>query len=478
VLLNRKGDATAVGGLFFLVMSLMIISLMMFSFWTHYDLSVKLLRKIEEARPEDAVISLEYTYLDTKDASVVNYTVTIGTVVDSGVNPLQTRGDGDTLVIESRQALDIEVAKVSVTRTTNFIRNGEFDEGFNYWTTDTIPPSPPGVTGNWTIATYNDGDKAARRITEMTGPAGGPGKKTQTATLSQQFSVEAEVTEATLSFNYLMNLTIVSGEQKEMTYNLKVKILRDGKIVFSDTIEYDDDEEPEWETATYDVTSAFTKSGDYTLIFEIEMRVIPAKGTEKYDVIFDTWIDKVELLITYIEEVQRGAELLPAYDAEIYFNVTVPNSYNITSKLLLWSNVSVLCRTYEWNSADNAWILKSCVYSTGNSWFNITLYGSRIRVYVSSPWAFKLELDYIEVHAYVLNTSGLYVTLKNTGSPDIRLIAVWVNETRYPNSGVWDLWVLSGEERKVSISHSLESGKHYTVKVITSKEAYTKSFDT
>ncbi|RLE80631.1 MAG: hypothetical protein DRJ36_02040, partial [Thermoprotei archaeon] len=216
----------------------------------------------------------------------------------------------------------------------------------------------------------------------------------------------------------------------------------------------------------------------YTLIFEIEMRVIPAKGTEKYDVIFDTWIDKVELLITHIEEVQRGAELLPAYDAEIYFNVTVPNSYNITSKLLLWSNVSVLCRTYEWNSADNAWILKSCVYSTGNSWFNITLYGSRIRVYISSPWAFKLELDYIEVHAYVLNTSGLYVTLKNTGSPDIRLIAVWVNETRYPNSGVWDLWVLSGEERKVSISHSLESGKHYTVKVITSKEAYTKSFDT
>ena len=79
----------------------------------------------------------------------------------------------------------------------------------------------------------------------------------------------------------------------------------------------------------------------------------------------------------------------------------------------------------------------------------------------------------------MLNDGEIYLYVKNVGAGEAVVEAVWVNETRNPESGLMDYWITQGEEVSIPVSLSeLVYGRRYVVKVVTSKHVYALSFDT
>ncbi|RLE66950.1 MAG: hypothetical protein DRJ47_01250 [Thermoprotei archaeon] len=473
--LNRRADATAVGGVFFLAMSLLVISLILYSLSTQYDLTISMLEKIEENKPEEIEVTPIYTYMVTKNASIVSYSVTIGSIVDGGSNPLLNASDNDVISIDAVKLVDLDLEYIRVPSSTLLLQDSEFNHDFEYWETQ-ISPSD---SGEWSILTYNGGDNASHVIMRSVREKG-HGTNSISGYIQQNFTLQSveNMESMTISLRYNASLQGSLGGRGEVKQAyLKVQVYRDGKKVGDETVFNLRHQEPGvvtgWNSWSEDITEYFNKAGDYTLRLFVKLEV---KG--QHNVTFEVWIDKVELNFTYYEERPPPSEI-QAYFTEVYFNITgLENVYNISSRLLAYTNTSILCNIYTRNSSSENWVLKEIEYINEASWFNLSFPGQMIRLLFSSSTPFNVKLDYMEVRAWVLNTSGLYVKVYNKGAPDVRVISVWVNNTRTPSEGVWNRWMLSTETALLPVSYPLEKDKSYVIRVVTSRDVYTSTFRT
>jgi len=435
-----------------------MLALLNYAFYAYYSRAIELGREVEEATPEELEIRVDYAHWEDASASL---NVTRGRVLPSPPDSLSER-DGLSLVVESEIAASITVTQAIPGETVELIHNGDFNESFSYWTV-----SPP---AEWTIDEYLPGEYAALHRSS---------RRSLTARISQVVSLDSQPESVRISFSYRVYVEVRPWWWLRPIWSYKLALYVNDTLVKnivnipSRRTSYDSG----WRsTGSIDLGQYLTSPGNYL----IELR-ITAWWWGLGRVAFNTWIDKVSSRASYgyvIEEV----EIPLAYDVEILVRFEDEEAYDSFAKLLCSSNASASCRSYYWNSSEGAWSLYGEFYynlSDEVEWFNVTMRGPLARLYFRSDEPFELRLDYLEARALVLNDGEIYLYVKNVGAGEAVVEAVWVNETRNPESGLMDYWITQGEEVSIPVSLSeLVYGRRYVVKVVTSKHVYALSFDT
>lgn len=120
----RLGQATAVGGVFFLVISVIMLALLNYAFYAYYSRAIELVRQVDELGYELLEIGLCYKYWSEIEGDVE---VASGRVVREDSGALQELGDGRIISVVSRAVLNVSPV------LTNLISNGEFEQGFSDW---------------------------------------------------------------------------------------------------------------------------------------------------------------------------------------------------------------------------------------------------------------------------------------------------------------------------------------------------------
>ena len=446
---TRRGTSSAVGGVFLLLAFIVLASFMIFTIRKYGELSASLIQILREhSRPEELSLRVVYTYTENPSASeVLEYSVVLGSYEEYGSKPLDEAGDGSYVEITSQRTLNVTSSAAS---QEELIENGEFTGTLDPW-------EVVNGKGSWSSSPYNSDWGALYSVS--LGRA-----ESDYALIRQEFSVSDSPKSITLSFRYNLTAQGFVGE-----YKLTLKILDAGdNVVYSKSYKWNTTIDGNWRSESIDLTS-YLSTGNYTIVFEVSMSATIGWGADFY-----TWIDKVSILATYET---ASAEALPVYEAAVVFSISSEGT-NTSMRLYMYTNTSVSLRVYKWLSDDNVWILTNAYLSEGSGWLWIDLESEKSRLYMYSGSAFKVLLDYANISTELLNKSGFYVILENTGSSISRIVSIWVNETRYPDTGVMNIYLLPTEETRISIGHELDYNKTYQVTVVTNEIKVVKIFNT
>jgi len=437
------GTSTVIGGVFLLIAFIIMASFMILIVRRYGELTTSLMQTLrEDTRTSELSLKIIYTYEEKPSASkVMKYEVDIGESKEVGTRPLDYKEDGRYIEIISQHTLDI----TSLTsKEEELIENGEFTKTLEPWKVES-------GKGRWSSSPY-DNDWGALYTVSLKGY--------DRASIRQSFSINEKFEKVILSFKYNLDSIGVS-----LQHELSLRILdRQGKVVYEDSYPTTGGK---WKPELINLTP-YLELGEYTIIFEVYMR-----GIAK----FYTWLDKVSIIISYKEGAPSlSAETLPVYEAMMQFSIS-SDGINSSTRLFMYTNTSVVLWVYEWLADDNLW-KRTSYLSRGGEWFWLEFRGRDFKLYMHSSNPFKVIIDYADISIEMLNKTGFYILIKNTGSSVSRLVSIWVNETRYPDSGTMDVYVLPTEELQISISYELDFDRNYLITVVTDEIKVVKKFDT
>ena len=441
------GTSTAIGGVFLLIAFIIMASFMILIMRRYGELTTSLMQTLREnARTSELSLKIIYTYEEKPSASkVMKYEVEVGESKEVGAQPLDYKEDGRYIEIIPQHTLDI----TSLTsREEELIENGEFTKTLDPWKVES-------GKGNWSSSPY-DNDWGALYTVRL-----GQGESDE-ASISQSFSISKEFEKVTLSFKYNLRNT------GNGIHTLLLEILdRRGRIVYRNSYSTTGGE---WEPELIDLTP-YLKPDNYTIVFKVNMLAGQGRAS------FYTWLDKVSIIVSYKGEAPSlSAETLPVYEAMVYFSIS-SDGINSSTRLFMYTNTSVVLWVYEWLADDNLW-KRTSYLSRGDEWFWLEFRGKDFKLYMHSSNPFKVIIDYADISIEMLNKTGFYILIKNTGSSVSRLVSIWVNETRYPDSGTMDVYILPTEELQISISYELDFDRNYLITVVTDEIKVVKKFDT
>lgn len=440
------GTSTAIGGVFLLIAFIIMASFMILIVRRYGELTTSLMQTLrEDTRTSELSLKIIYTYEEKPSASkVMKYEVDIGESEEVGTRPLDYKEDGRYIEIIPQHTLDI----TSLTsKEEELIENGEFTKTLEPWKVES-------GKGRWSSSPY-DNDWGALYTVYLR--RGGSDR----ASISQSFSISKEFEKVTLSFKYNLRNT------GNGIHTLLLEILdRRGRVVYKNSYSTTGGK---WKSELIDLTP-YLKPDKYTIVFEVYM-------FSWWRARFYTWLDKVSIIVSYKGEAPSlSAETLPAYEAMIQFSIS-SDGINSSTRLFMYTNTSVVLWVYEWLADDNLW-KRTSYLSRGGEWFWLEFRGRDFKLYMHSSNPFKVIIDYADISIEMLNKTGFYILLKNTGSSVSRLVSIWVNETRYPDSGTMNVYILPTEELQISISYELDFDRNYLITVVVDEIKVVKKFDT
>ena len=448
---NRKGQATAIGGVFFVLLMVTLIGLFLYQLDYQHRFIAQSIQAIEEQRKaytENLRIDQNYTILKSYSAfEVSSETYIINGTLVSGTNSSLNDIGGDYIVVDSGAILNITIPGGVITVEKNVIKNGEFNDGLLYWTAEN------GRRGVWTIGTYTNEtggtDYAAVYSAWL------PRRSSDRATIYQEFTAENDAT-ATLSFRYgLTGFPFLPNGY----IDVYIDRTRIGRYYLSSG----------W--TPVEVTDLSITSGTHTLKFYLVI-INPSRWVP---LICDVWIDKVSLVLRYTTE-EAGYKVL-VYGFKVELQLYLPEHYNSTCKLLTQTNRSLVLEMYVFDEDNNVWRLEDKFLTVTGEWFNLTFDSSKIRLYSESQQPFRIIFDYLYIETTELNPDGFTLIIENAGSSNTEIIACWLkNETmnamRYEVRRV----LLPGEILEIDIPLRLSRGSLYEVRVVTRNNVFKYQF--
>jgi len=405
---------------------------------------------------ENLNISVSYTEFFYPNASdVCDFEVTLGELVSGDVDALDERGEGELIVVESEETFDVSGL---VSKEVDVIEDSDFNIAYAQgW--QASPWTPINGTAEWEVEDYEVlGVDVGAKYGLWT-------KKSDSASLEQEFEISQDFQRATLNYSYYL-FVIRPGHVKK--FELLVYI---DDVLISNHTDYSTVSLilSEMKTNYVDVTD-YVSVGSHTLKFIVNME---ATGKKAY---FEVWIDKVTLKTTHT--LGGGLGLL---SNEAEFEITLDedamgNPISFDAYLLSRVNTSALVYVFEYDEGSNVWLMDYQFYATADEWFNITFDSSRVKVHLLSQSNLRVELDYLYINASVIDDDGIVVKVENSGLSDVKVVAVWLINSTIAERKAVDQYVLKNEELEIDIPIAVKRGVEYEVRVVTSYDVYVKKF--
>jgi len=455
---NRKGQATAVGGVFFVLLMVTLIGLFLYQLDYEHRYVVQSLEAIEKRKKiynEDLAISEKYTITRSYSASDVSAEVIVinGTLVSGSNSSLIDKGN-NFIIIDSVAVVNLTVPGGSTVVTDEFVRNGEFNEGFKYWNLKN------GVLGRWIIDVYPSNNNASVYYIRSL-----PSKMEDKARLSQDISVDVSPLYAELSFKYRITWDWPWWFSPKGFIEVWLLNQTSSTRIFGPR-----ELSSSWTSPT--ISDLKISRGKYTLEFRVYVR-----NPSRWFLIRNCkiWIDKVSLVIRYQEDLEGYSSVI--YGIKTELNLNLPECYNFSYKLLTKTSRSLIFEVYTFDFKNNIWKLESKFITPSDDWFNLTLSSPRIIIYSESQYSFEISFDYLYVETVELNPSEFILYIKNTGNVEADIVACWVkNETMKAIRYEIKQTLLPGDILEVDIPITLTRGSTYKIRVITRNQVFRFNF--
>lgn len=440
----KKGQASVVGGIFAIT-----IVLILFLTITYAQLKyIELLRevynksKIMNTINEKLTITLNYSAIVLpRTSTVTTFNVLEGNLIQGTVYSLDRAYDGDYVIVDTQTYGVI---------TEDLIKNGEFDDDFNYWSTYA-------VGGSWRVVRID-----TNNVAEFEGYSNF--STLVYGTLSQSFTVSSSIASATLKFKFYVS---ISGYSFYYRFDVYVNDRRVYTYYGSTN----------WRSVTLNVYNYLEPGTTNTIRF-----VIYGYG------LWSTYITRIDSVQLLVQEV-TGESLQNVLNMD--FDIAYPTPLlNCNATFLVECNSSIRMLVYVYNHRNNVWDYFKDYFTEPDTWFWIILNitkreylsnGVRIKLYISSPSPVRLTIDYLGLELAYYNKTGVFVSIKNTGSTTAYIISVWlINSTKHIRFFVGK-YLGVNNLIKVYLTNStffLTPGCTYEVRVWTKVRSYEVIFQT
>ena len=453
--MEDKGQASVVGGLFAIVMVILLFLSMTYAQLKYIEIMREAYQKVRLKDVINESLELEVNYtIHTRmlASSVTTYEVIIGTLVGGNVYSLNYANDDDHMIIESK-------GSGGGILEENLIKNSEFDEDFNYWDPKV---ESPGV-GEWNVVTVG-GDNVAEFYAYTKPPTA-----TAKGSLSQEVEVGSNVQEAILSFDFWMY-----ASRKPSLFKLLVFI--DNKVIFE--YEWDHSGSSGWIHEEIDVTSDL-EPGTRTIKFFIQCT------RRKRSTVFKVRLDSITLNVKRMVAPYLGNVIVVKYNIDL-----PPLTSSAYLELLIMTNAAARIDIYVFDYEKEVFELVKGVFTDGDDWFWIDINVTELQrledvlkfmIYLISNNPIELRIDYLSINLYIFNPGGAYVKIKNLSSSATYIISLWlINATHHTRFSVEE-YLDVNMTLIVPISNStflLSKGCEYKVRVWSKVRSYEILFET
>ena len=444
--MNNRGQASVIGGLFAIAIIILLFVSLSYVQMKYLELlrEVYYKNRVKDIVTENIELKVNYTeHVKPLASTVTTYSIVCGYLTSGNIESLDYPYDNDYMEIES-SIYAVEVIEV--------VKNGEFDEDFNYWTTEA-------KTGEWSIITI-DTDNVAQFYAYTKPPTA-----VAWGTLKQDVYVTTSFQKAVLSFDFLMYVN-----RRPVLFELNVYI--EEKLVYSYTWTTNTD----WIHVEVDVTD-YVRLGENNLTFFIFCVGIRRE--------FKVLLDSISL------KIYKVIGVYPGNVVDVVFNIELPNIVAYANiAFLLKTNCTATINVYVFDYFDNVWRLFAGVYTEGDKWFWISLNITearylkgylKIRIYAISGAPMKLYIDYLSIDLYPFAYNNAFVEVKNVGSVIAYVISVWlINATHHIRYSVEE-YIDVNMTSRVQIANStffLSPNCEYKVRVWTKVRSYEITFRT
>ncbi|MEM0024573.1 MAG: hypothetical protein QXJ38_04965 [Thermofilaceae archaeon] len=432
-----RGISTVIGALLFLLVASLLLALALRAF-NETVLALNEVTNNQRAGVEHLDIDIDYMAWKQSLASSVISRINVTKGVSSDTRPeLLDYPDGNSIIIESEA--DMTTGSVPpASGWVELIKNGEFNDDFQYWTPSTDLCS-------WSIITVG-GDKKARCFCRATGTG------SVSAFIQQSFNLDFPAAMAVLSFEYNSS---ISKKGESLVFFLVVEVSRGGRPVWYWFIDLMAPGRQEGRL-TLSLTGAVTDPGLYTLNFSLLMAW---KGTT--DFVFT--LDKVSL---------RASGQAPpppqpiAYHQLLFVVDTVSTLPRFNGRLTVSTNATVSIELYRWR--DGGWVLVEKGVVPAGSFYLVGFEGeggTQFLVIAYSSEPFKLVLDYFEV--MVLAPTHASVKVTNLGTEPVDVYAVWLRNSSWEKRVDVKSVLLPNDSLEINFDTYLSLYRLYEVRVVT-----------
>ena len=350
-------------------------------------------------------------------------------------------------------ALDGQAIRVAAQRvsgegdgggeTVQLIRNGGFDEGFNYWVYSPVDW--------WSI------DNGRARCRADLG--GGSQAK---ASINQTFTLDFTPTTAVLSFQYMWD---VSPPGQEENFILQVLLLKNNQIVWWGDRNLVKQERNQPHEFRADLTSYLTEPGSYTLAFVLFMESKSGKRAT-----FNFWLDNVSLVAS-----RQPPPGVPGVAYQLSLVINLKGGITLQGLLYVSSNASVFLEVYRRDGG--SWLLAEKRFLERGVQTSVRLEGrGSFMLLAYSGQSFELDMDYLDAEA--LQPAPVSVVISSLGTEPVEVYAVWLRNSSWEKRIDVKRILLSNESLELNFDAYLSLNRLYEVRVVTGTRAHVVRFTT
>ncbi|MEM1523359.1 MAG: hypothetical protein QXU69_10035 [Thermofilaceae archaeon] len=433
-----RGISTVIGALLFLLVASLLLALALRAF-NETVLALNEVANNQRAGVEQLGIKVGYTKWSRILASdaISSVDVVQGTEL-TPLNPsLLNALDG--------QAIRVAAQRVSGEgggggETVQLIRNGGFDEGFNYWVYSPVEW--------WTI---DNGRAHCKADLE-----GGSQAK---ASLNQTFTLDFTPTTAVLSFQYMWD-TSPRGQVKNFT--LQVLLLKNDQIVWSWDRNLGANGGDQFQE---DLTGYLTEPSSYTLSFVLFMESKIGRGAT-----FNFWLDDVSLVAS-----RQPPPGVPGTVYQLSLVINLKSGIMLQGSLYISSNASVFLEVYRRDGS--SWLLAEKRLLEKDVQTSVRLEGGgSFMLLAYSGQSFELAMDYLDAEA--LQPAPVSVVISNLGTEPVEVYAVWLRNSSWEKRIDVKRILLSNESLELNFDAYLSLNRLYEVRIVTGTRAHVVRFTT
>ncbi|MEM1698056.1 MAG: hypothetical protein QXG48_05320 [Thermofilaceae archaeon] len=431
-----RGISTVIGALLFLLVASLLLALALRAF-NETVLALNEVANNQRAGVEQLGIKVSYTKWSRILASdaISSVDVVQGTEL-TPLNPsLLNALDG--------QAIRVAAQRVSGEgggggETVQLIRNGGFDEGFNYWVYSPV--------GWWSIDNGRAHCKADLADWSQA-----------EASLNQTFTLDFTPTTAVLSFQYMWD-TFPRGQVKN--FILQVLLLKNNQIVWSRNRNLGTHGGDQFQE---DLTGYLTEPGSYTLAFILFME-------SKQKATFYFWLDNVRLVAS-----RQPPPGVPGAAYQLSLVINLKSGVMLQGSLYVSSSASVFLEVYRRDGG--SWLLTEKRLLEKDVQTSARLEdGGPFMLLAYSGQSFELAMDYLD--AEVLQPAPVSVVISNLGTEPVEVYAVWLRNSSWEKRIDVKRILLSNESLELNFDAYLSLNRLYEVRVVTGTRAHVVRFTT
>ena len=458
-----KGQATAIGALFFVMVMLITLSYLVWSVIQLEDLQSTISTYYERQREkmlEDLEVPWVRYYVE-QWGGVESYRVEAGSLIGSPNVPEDTNAAGDGKHISVAAT---PLVPGGYSTLVNYYDFSTDSQGWVYAENDPYDI----ISGNWgTGGVSSDG---AIYVNGSDGEYGAVGY------WSKQFQVTRLPERALLDYWYIIKKNQGSGR-----WSIHVYLVTPGNnwVLLDNTVS--GEFSAGWvNRGSVEIDgSVFSSTGTYTLVFECILNVTSPTydGALGLDNINMTLIHPASGLLSNMR-----------YYAAVELDLDVPsNAIQLTFTGGTYYNsvpVDQLVFVYDYNSSCWRLIDYLRISSTSTSWTtwsasNASRYvgenGFKALVIAGSTSSFTMYIDYARVN-YTVAVNTTTVRIENKGPVPAHIVNIWINNATHHSYFTRDVWLTPGEAADITINYRLTQGSWYLIKVVAESGRIYKYF--